>query len=51
MGYFVDSKFNDTNVISTLKDYGFSENNYEKVIVAWDWDPTSPSPPGMESNS
>jgi hypothetical protein len=40
IGYFVDSKFNDTNVISSLKDYGFSRNNYEKVIVAWDWDPT-----------
>ena len=40
IGYFVDSKFNDTNVISTLKDYGFSGKNYEKVIVAWDWDTT-----------
>ena len=40
IGYFIDSKFNDNNVISTLKDYGFSRNNYEKVIVAWDWDPT-----------
>ena len=40
IGYFVDSKFNDTNVISTLKEYGFSRNNYEKVIVAWDWDTT-----------
>ena len=40
IGYFVESKFNDTNVISILKDYGFSGNNYEKVIVAWDWDLT-----------
>ena len=40
ISYFVDSKFNDNNVISTLKDYGFSRNNYEKVIVAWDLDPT-----------
>ncbi len=40
IGYFVESKFNDTNVISILKDYGFSGNNYEKIIVAWDWDPT-----------
>ena len=40
IGYFVYSKFNDNNVTSTLKDYGFSGNNYEKVIVAWDWDPT-----------
>ena len=38
IGYFVHSKFNDANVISSLRDYGFSGNNYEKVIVAWDWD-------------
>ena len=40
IGYFVDSKFNDANVISSLKDYGFAGNNYEKVIVAWDWGPS-----------
>ena len=52
IGYFVDSKFNDTNVISTLKDYGFSWNNYEKVIVAWTGiRQSSPSPKRMESNS
>lgn len=38
IGYFVESKFNDQNVLSALKDYGFSENNYEKIIVAWDWE-------------
>ena len=40
IGYFVNSKFNDANVISSLRDYGFAGNNYEKVIVAWDWDPS-----------
>ena len=40
IGYFVDSKFNDANVIASLRGYGFSGNNYEKVIVAWDWDPS-----------
>ena len=23
-----------------MRDYGFAGNNYEKVIVAWDWDPS-----------
>lgn len=38
IGYFLESKFNDTNVLSTLRDYGFKDGNYEKIIVAWDWD-------------
>lgn len=39
IGYFTDSKFNDSNVLSTLKGYGFSKDNYEKIIVSWDWEP------------
>lgn len=38
IGYFVESKFNDKDVLSTLDHYGFSKENYEKIIVAWDWE-------------
>lgn len=40
IGYFVNSKFNDPHVLSTLKDYGFYGSNYEKIIVTWDWEST-----------
>jgi hypothetical protein len=38
IGYFVEDKFNEPNVVATLKEYGFDKNNYQKIIVAWDWE-------------
>ncbi len=37
LGYFRDRKFGDEHVVSKLKDYGFHEGNYEKVVVTWGW--------------
>ncbi len=38
IGYFIKEKFNHSDVIETLKEYGFEEGNYQKIIVTWDWD-------------
>jgi hypothetical protein len=37
LGYFRDRKFGDENVINRLKDFGFVEGDYKKVIVTWGW--------------
>lgn len=37
LGYFRDRKFGDENVAAKLKEYGFHEGNYEKVVVTWGW--------------
>jgi len=42
IGHFKENKFLDHNVLSTLKLYGFKNNNYQKVVVAWDWNDDVP---------
>lgn len=36
--FFEKKKFNDSNILSVLNEYGFS-GNYKKVIVTLDWTP------------
>ncbi len=36
LGYFIERKFNVPEVLAELKNYGFSEGNYKKIIVTWD---------------
>ncbi len=36
--YFKDRKFNDPTIKRKLKDYGFTRNNYQKVIVSNGWE-------------
>jgi hypothetical protein len=35
IGYFATRKFAAKPIIETLKNYGFKEGNYTKVIVSW----------------
>lgn len=35
LGYFIQRKFNVTEVTSELEKYGFVQGNYQKVIVTW----------------
>jgi len=37
LGYFSDRKFGDPHVVSKLKEYGFEDGNYRKIIVTWGW--------------
>jgi hypothetical protein len=37
MGYFIERKFGHPNVLEKLQEYGFTKNNYEKIIVSWGW--------------
>ena len=37
LGYFIERKFGDRNVIARLRDYGFKRGNYSKVVVTWGW--------------
>ena len=37
IGYFSEEKFRHSDVISTLKEYGFEEGNYQKILLVWDW--------------
>lgn len=34
--FFIESKFNNLKIKDTLKEFGFLEGNYDKVIVTWD---------------
>ncbi|MCK9418282.1 MAG: hypothetical protein M0R70_02770 [Nitrospirae bacterium] len=43
LGYFVDRKFNDPQVIVKLEQYGFTPGTYRKVIVSWGWEDDVPS--------
>ena len=43
VGYFLESKFAAQGVIETLSRYGFTEGNYQKVIVTWDATPGAAS--------
>lgn len=35
VGYFRDKKFNSSSVLAKLQKYGFSDGQYERVIVTW----------------
>lgn len=37
LGYFRDRKFGDEHVVARLKDYGFRDGKYQKVVVTWGW--------------
>lgn len=37
VGYFVERKFGGPDVLEALKEYGFQDVNYTKVIVSWGW--------------
>lgn len=37
VGYFRDRKFTSPGVLSKLAQYGFSNENYERIIVSWGW--------------
>ncbi len=38
LGYFKDRKFSAEPIITKLSEYGFSGDNYSKIIVTWDAD-------------
>jgi hypothetical protein len=37
LGYFRDRKFAGEEITSRLRDYGFREGQYKKIIVTWGW--------------
>jgi hypothetical protein len=37
LGYFRDRKFAASGIVSRLREYGFTDGNYKKVIVTWGW--------------
>ena len=37
VGYFVERKFGPLQVRERLKEYGFEQGNYERIIVSWGW--------------
>lgn len=37
IGYFRDRKFGSPSVLERLQEYGFAEDQYERVIVTWGW--------------
>ena len=37
VGYFRDRKFTSPSVLAKLAEYGFTGENYERVIVSWGW--------------
>ena len=39
LGYFIHRKFGLTQVKEKLKEYGFDEGNYSKIVVTWGWKP------------
>lgn len=38
IGYFIGRKFGAPQVLDTLKEYGFQNGNYSKIIVSWSWE-------------
>ncbi len=38
VGFFVEKKFGSQTVIDRLKEYGFCEGNYARVVVTWGWE-------------
>lgn len=37
VGYFRDKKFTSPGVLEKLKQYGFKNGEYTRIIVTWDW--------------
>jgi hypothetical protein len=37
IGYFIERKFGNLNVLRELEKHGFEEGTYAKVIVSWGW--------------
>lgn len=37
VGYFRDKKFSSPSVLTKLAEYGFVNNNYNRIIVTWGW--------------
>lgn len=38
VGFFVEKKFGARGVLERLKDFGFEEGKYHRVIVTWGWE-------------
>jgi hypothetical protein len=38
LGYFAERKFGAEEIIKTLKNYGFYDGNYSRIIVTWGWE-------------
>ena len=39
VGFFVERKFGQPKISEKLGEYGFTSENFNKVIVTWDWTP------------
>jgi hypothetical protein len=37
VGYFRDRKFTSPGILVKLAQYGFNNDNYERIIVSWGW--------------
>jgi hypothetical protein len=37
LGYFIERNFGPPEVVETLAEYGFTPDNYTKVIATWGW--------------
>jgi hypothetical protein len=37
LGYFRDRKFAAPGIVSRLREYGFTDGKYKKIIVTWGW--------------
>jgi hypothetical protein len=37
--FFHERKFTPPEVLKTLAEYGFRDDNYSRVVVSWDWTP------------
>lgn len=39
VGFFHERKFSPAAVVQKLKEFGFEEGKYARIVVAWDWTP------------
>jgi len=39
VGFFHERKFSPPPVVQKLKEFGFEEGKYGRIVVAWDWTP------------
>jgi len=37
IGYFIERKFGQQEVIEELQKYGFVHGNYQRIVVSWGW--------------
>jgi len=37
LDFFIERKFENTDVLDKLATYGFIEGNYQKIVVSWGW--------------